>query len=926
MSDPYGTDARRAAILTAWSSSPTRFREDANAEEDLYLGGYADRLLVELAQNAADAATRAGVPGRMRVALVSTSDGAGALSAANTGAPLDTAGVDSLTSLRASAKRDEATVGRFGVGFSAVLAVTDAPELRSTTGGVRFSAGDTRAVVRDVPHLADEVARRDGQVPVLRLPWPAATPPPDGYDSEVYLPLRDAAALAAVRAALAGFDPALLLGLAGLSTVDIDGRVVRRADDGDDVLVTDGDGVVRWRVASAYGDVPGGLMEGRPLEERGRPQWSVTVAVPTRSVTLSDGVIVQQLNNETVEQLDNDTIEQLQSTTEPPAPTAAPVPLTDQFIHAPTPSDEPLGLPVRLIGTFPLDTARRRIPEGPLTDFLVARAAESSADLIASLADTPAVLDLLPRPGFAPAKLSAALRDALSEELRTRAFLPTADGRRVRPSRAVVVPDALVAPLAGVLDGLLPAGWWSVALPPLGVRRLGMPEIVAALTGVERPPAWWRALYEGLAAAPLDVGEREALAALPVPLADGRTVTGPSRVLLPDEVPLPASLGGLGLLVAHADAVHPLLARLGAMPASPSTVLSDDRVRAAVVDSVDAEDPAPVADAVLDLVAAAGPAPGSVPWLADLALPGRALDGTDPGWYPAGELLLPGGRLDGVLAEDAPYGRLDADLDRAAVLAVGVLDTFPVLDEADVDLVDVAGLDLDDAAGWAAAVRELAGDVDPAGLRIERVRAVCDLDLVRDDAWPAALAALSAEPLRTVLAADCLLRTADGERIAVPGYTRWWLSRRPVLGGRRPAECRVGDSELTGLYDEAPGDPDIAVLLGAHRGLADLLAAAAGDPAVAEDLLRRLGDPSRTAVPELLSVVYPRLAQALAGRDIPPPDRVRVAPGTVVDAADAVVLDQPWLLDRLGDRRPVAGGDVPVAVADLLDVPLLSEL
>ena len=48
--DPFGTAARRDAVLRAWASSPTRFREDANAEEDLVTGGYADRLLVELAE------------------------------------------------------------------------------------------------------------------------------------------------------------------------------------------------------------------------------------------------------------------------------------------------------------------------------------------------------------------------------------------------------------------------------------------------------------------------------------------------------------------------------------------------------------------------------------------------------------------------------------------------------------------------------------------------------------------------------------------------------------------------------------------------------------------------------------------------------------------------------------------------------------
>ena len=51
MTDPFGTAALRASVLAAWGDSPTRFREDANAEEDLRLGGYADTWFVELAQN-----------------------------------------------------------------------------------------------------------------------------------------------------------------------------------------------------------------------------------------------------------------------------------------------------------------------------------------------------------------------------------------------------------------------------------------------------------------------------------------------------------------------------------------------------------------------------------------------------------------------------------------------------------------------------------------------------------------------------------------------------------------------------------------------------------------------------------------------------------------------------------------------------------
>src|SRR5215212_2712268 len=214
--DPFHTAAQRTRVLTAWAASPARFREDANAEEDLVRGGYRDRLVVELAQNAADAAQRAGVPGRLRLELAGN-----LLKAANTGAPLDAAGVLALATLRASAKRDEAgTVGRFGVGFAAVLAVSDEPAVLSTTGGVRFSATGTRAEVEALPALAEELARRDGAVPVLRLPWPASAIPRDGFDTEVVLPLRPGAR-PAVEAALAAVDGELLLALPGLAAIDL---------------------------------------------------------------------------------------------------------------------------------------------------------------------------------------------------------------------------------------------------------------------------------------------------------------------------------------------------------------------------------------------------------------------------------------------------------------------------------------------------------------------------------------------------------------------------------------------------------------------------------------------------------------------------------------------------------------------------------
>src|SRR3954454_8259582 len=203
VADPFDTAAIRRRVLAAWADSPARFREDANAEEDLISGGYRDRLLVELAQNAADAAARAGVPGRLRLELTG-----GELRAANTGEPLDAAGVQALATLRASAKRDgPATVGRFGVGFAAVLAVSDEPVVLSATGGVRFSAERTRAEGADLPGGREELAGRGagrpgasedlaagvGPVPLRRLPWPAQGMPPEVFTTEVRLPLRPGA-------------------------------------------------------------------------------------------------------------------------------------------------------------------------------------------------------------------------------------------------------------------------------------------------------------------------------------------------------------------------------------------------------------------------------------------------------------------------------------------------------------------------------------------------------------------------------------------------------------------------------------------------------------------------------------------------------------------------------------------------------------
>ncbi|WP_245784640.1 sacsin N-terminal ATP-binding-like domain-containing protein [Geodermatophilus amargosae] len=892
MADPFDTAGLRRRVLAAWTDSPARFREDANAEEDLVRGGYRDRLLVELAQNAADAASRAGVPGRLRLELVDVGSGAEVLHAANTGAPLDAAGVTGLATLRASAKRDEVqSVGRFGVGFAAVLAVSDEPAVHSTAGGVRFSAAHTRAEVADVPALAAELARRDGAVPVLRLPWPADGPPPAGYATEVVLPLR-AGSRAAVRAALEQLEAELLLALPGLAEVEVvvDGtaRLLTCASEPPLARVRDGERTTTWRLATRSGELPAGLLADRPVEERARRGWTVTWAVP----------------------IDDD---------------ARPVPPAGrQVLHAPTPSDEPLSLPVRLIAPFPLGPDRRHVAPGPVTDALVAVAADTYADLVRELAGDPAVLALVPRIGLAAAELDAALGSAVLDRLRAAAWLPAADpeedGTRQPPTRAAVLDDDReepVAVLAGVLPGLLPAGWsrrdGAPALAALGVRRLGPAQVVEAVSGISRPPQWWARLY-----AALDGADREELGALPVPLADGRTASGPAGVLLPaDDLPV-ARLGPLHLRVAEPAAVAPpaarrLLERLGARPATAAVVLADPAVQAAVEESVDAVeegwddgDPAALAEAVLALVAAAGTVPGELPWLAELALPDA-----DGAWAPAGELLLPGAPLAAVI-EDGALGTLDPDFaaehDPAALRAAGVLADFALVRAEDPDDLDV------DAAGeWADAVADRLppGAPPPSWPPVTAVR---DLELVAD--WGRALPLLAALPEEAW--ADVVL---DG--VPVPGYLRWWLSTHPVLDGRRPDRlCAPGSRELQGLYEPATGPEGVLERLRLPATVDDVLA----DVDTAIDLLGRLGDPARTVPAPVLRSVYARLALALDGVDVEPPPRVRVAPDRVADPAReaVVVLDAPWL-QPLADALLVPAGGAPGPVADLLDLPLASE-
>jgi hypothetical protein len=961
--DPFGTAELRRRVLDGWAASPARFREDANAEEDAALGAYRDRLVVELLQNAADAAQAAAPPPDgdepaaqgprgTRVLLRLTDD---ELIAANTGVPLSAAGVEAASTLRASAKRTGGGIGRFGVGFAAVLAVTDEPRIRSRTGGVRWSRSESAALAARAPALADELARRAHDVPVLRLPFalePDVRDGPDGldgleqreeeepgerdgrggsgavrydtarYDTLVRLPLRDAAAHALARRLLTEIDPTLPLVLPGLDEVVVEVgdtvRTLRCRWDGMDALL---DGR-RWHGVASTGLVPAELLADRPGEERLRTAYEIRAFVP-------------------------DPVETAGGTLSAGGGDGWPADVP-RVLRAPQPTDEPLSLPVLLSVPVPLAPSRRHTEPGPLRDWLVERAADAVAALVERLGALPGAdarppgATLAPVPtGLPIGEVDGQLRAAVARRLPDTRLLPGARrGRDCVVLDGALPADQLVPLLAGTLPSLLPAAYtaprWTAALELLGVTRLSTAALVDLLRTVAAPPGWWGRVYAVMSR----VADRDALGALPIPLADGRTATGPRGLLLPapdlDVTALVAA--GLPLRVvepaACAGPAGDALRALGAVDGTPRGILGDPAVRAAVEDADPADDT--LAPAVLALAGAAGLASGELPWLADLLLPDET---GEPA--PAGELLLPGGPLDRVVADDAPFGRLAAEVAErwpAEVLeAVGVLRTFSVLRAEDVllDPDEPVLLELDGSDEWAEQASAEAGDAAETGTEtgtetrpgepvvLNVFAAVRDLELVADDRWPAALAELGGPLLRSVVLGP------------EPAYTRWWLSRNALLpvedgGALPPTEVCLPAAEpaLARLYARLaplPGvDEDLLRALGARTRLADVLA----DPDATADLLDRLGDAERDVPWPDARELYLAAAAALAeaDADLDPPLSVRTPLG-VLPAERVAVADAPDLLPLLSGRAPLR---VPLvaaaAVAWALGLPQASEL
>lgn len=149
------------AQIESCEKQPKLIEEQANHEDSMRTGGYANRTLLELVQNAADALAGAdrfeAASGRIEIVLDPRTS---TLYCANSGRPFSKSGITAVTMAFLSGKRGD-EIGRFGLGFKSVLGVTDAPQVFSRSVSFEFNSPTAIAALR-------RIAPNAKRLPVLR--------------------------------------------------------------------------------------------------------------------------------------------------------------------------------------------------------------------------------------------------------------------------------------------------------------------------------------------------------------------------------------------------------------------------------------------------------------------------------------------------------------------------------------------------------------------------------------------------------------------------------------------------------------------------------------------------------------------------------------------------------------------------------------
>ncbi|MFF4650557.1 DEAD/DEAH box helicase [Streptomyces sp. NPDC001380] len=286
--------------IEAYRANPNLVVEHANHEESIRVGGYSNRTLLELVQNAADAMSGAdgGGEGGGRVEIV-LDLGRQVLYCANAGRPFSRNGLTAIAHAHLSGKRGD-EIGRFGLGFKSVLAITGTPQVFSRSVSFGFNSPEANAAMASVGSTAK-------RFPVLRTATlldaraefeqdPVLAELAEWAVTVVRLP--SASRLDSLQDEIRGFRSEFLLFVGAVREIRL--RVIGGEEDFVTSHVSRDLGDGRFRIENPEGDHEEWYVENRMHESSrearaevgeavSRDRVKVTVAVPTRFAQLKTG-------------------------------------------------------------------------------------------------------------------------------------------------------------------------------------------------------------------------------------------------------------------------------------------------------------------------------------------------------------------------------------------------------------------------------------------------------------------------------------------------------------------------------------------------------------------------------------------------------------------------------------------------------------
>lgn len=470
-----------------YERQPKRLIADFNRERRITTD-YKGRELLELLQNANDAAAEAQIESKVFVEL--TAQG---ICFANTGAPFTTAGVQSLMISDFSPKRQQNVyvIGNKGLGLRSILNWSECPFIISGRLSIgydsRHSAEWLKEVCKRSPALGEHVEAERGRTGVDPIPrflvphfveqgtvaethtenpnflpvWSSARKlRRKGYDTVVGIPFTDDEGWCLAKEQIARLPPEVLFlaGNLGRITIDTEGaRTEWRCSVAHDIsggkadrvtLNTEKDGPGRtWKRWKKDGRVPDKILESKYIE---RLYFEFVVAVPQENTGVPDKL----------------------------------------FNYFPTQVSFPWSFLCH--ATVDLTTNRQHIQDTPVNRYLVKELAEFIVDVAGEhvSSDQPwGALSLLSKAGQPDSVLmELGFFDAIIAAAKTKPLIPVLGGSFATPDTACKMPveygDWL--PAEAFQDAALPTLdiWIRQFLDDLGIKTLAKEEIVQRIDAV----------------------------------------------------------------------------------------------------------------------------------------------------------------------------------------------------------------------------------------------------------------------------------------------------------------------------------------------------------------------------------------------------------------------------------------------------------